>query len=996
MKFSQSYFSKHRWWLIAAAMVGCLVVVARPAVAATATVGGANDTLAKAVSTLLANIVLFILQAVAQLTGLFIHVLVFISQYNSFINVAIVKTGWALVKDISNMFFIIALLVIAVGTILRLENYRYNRLLGRVIVMAFLVNFSMLIAGFFIQAGQVVMITFANAYKEAAFGNFASMFGLDKVLQFATSGQASGASIPIILISLIAGLAMMITALVVTVAICAVLVVRIIALWILIILSPLAYAMRILPNTEKYFGQWWSEFTKYVVVGPVLAFFLWLALAIHASSGSILDTKSLSFQQQADGYVQESGYVPGFATENLDFSVFTTFFVSIIFLTIGLKYAQQSGGAGGEWAGRIAQKGFAAGAAVTGLNAIRDRTIAPVQGWIANRQQAARARVADRTLTLEGAGARTRAAIGRTTLGGAVLSKAGTQRAEASAVQVERKQVQRRVSERGMNDWSDDQLRQAALSPAMTKPSVRRPAQVIDPRQQQAAMTLALGKGLLDLGQANQRAAFENVTRNPRMPESDRRKLRLDNLRQYAATTDNVDELKRQLPNLQFPEEQAAYAEAIDRKKGFVAGNTGDEGIINNVRDALGGLPGRLKEFDDALERSNPDMALRTIYHGLGDARIPGANVVDDVQRYLAHVQQGLITSRVLTPEVQAQVSNRLRQFGLAAEDASSYIARRMVHGARTKDDLERNISSMTDESAAAMLDGARLDYRDETGRLQTLDPDKQKVLADRYYYDEAFTRLDAATGQHETDLAAADQYATSNVNQVRAGYDQRRLSNSTVANRQLMERLDDMEFVTDDQIQELTLDARKRSLYGRHKIQQVDELKAIGANFGADNAPGRLNRKRLRFEAIAGRGGNLETGQRDPETQRPIEVNSLDSAYGEGNITEQARAHNPNIVTQIQEALEQYIRTQGDTLTRLDFNGLGTVNPQIQQTIVNNINVRDLTAMHNLNTQSVIDIIAAMRRRQSVLAPGSPERLRLDTILDQRLRMNDTLSGYI
>ena len=48
---------------------------------------------------------------------------------------------------------------------------------------------------------------------------------------------------------------------------------RVIMFMILTILSPLAFLASAIPGGNRYFGMWWGEFTKYLITGPVLAFF---------------------------------------------------------------------------------------------------------------------------------------------------------------------------------------------------------------------------------------------------------------------------------------------------------------------------------------------------------------------------------------------------------------------------------------------------------------------------------------------------------------------------------------------------------------------------------------------------------------------------------------------------------------------------------------------------------------------------------------------------
>ncbi len=349
------------------------------------------------------NILLGILQTVAQLVAMVTHFLIIIAQYSDFTRNEVVTKGWDIVISVANMFFVIALLVIALGTVLRVQNYRYNRLLGNVIVMAFLTNFSKTIAAFFIQSSQVVMLTFVNAFKDAAFGNFATMFGLDKVLTFSTI-EPSGAID--VLAAVLIGLFFLTVALITILALAVVLAVRIVMLWILVILSPFAYAMRVIPNTEKWATQWWGEFGKWVTNGPVIAFFLWLALAILSQSNQAGGSPASFITSQASVKKAIEAIPPSETalffgkTELLDLNNFVGFIVSIIFLWMGLQMAISTGGVAGKWAGKIAGAGLAAYGTVSLLNAVRDRTVAPIQGYLSQREQRRKQAITERTAGL--------------------------------------------------------------------------------------------------------------------------------------------------------------------------------------------------------------------------------------------------------------------------------------------------------------------------------------------------------------------------------------------------------------------------------------------------------------------------------------------------------------------------------------------------------------------------------------------------------------------
>ncbi|GEM_PF-3211914 len=946
------------------------------------------------------NTILFgVVQAIGEIVSLVVSLLVAVAQFNKFSTIRVVDIGWTIVKDVSNMLFIIALLVIAAGTVLRLENYRYNRLLSNLIIMAFLTNFSKFIAAFFIQGAQVLMLTFVNAFREALFGNFVAAFGLDKILQFSQTASASQLSQGEIFGNLLAGLILIVIAMIITAAILIVLVVRIVALWILVILSPLAFAMQILPNTKSFATRWWSEFGKYVTQGPILAFFLWLALAIvSVGSGAGSSTTEIANTVNATR--------PGpvfFASAAFDFDSLLTFLISGAFLMFGLQYATSSSGVAGKWAGKVATAGFGAAATVSGINAIRDRTVAPVQGWIKNRNAARQSAIQERTQTLEAAGDRVRASMPRMTIPGTdfgPLSQRGKEKAQASANVYERQRTQRLAQERGYGDMDEAALHTRAQNSK-------------NPRERLAALTELQQRGKYNLRDPLQDAAFNQIMAQNRIPEGEQRKLRQSILKS------NVDAIVEQGPQGEARirqdlarstdrDERIILAQALDRRKALDASNLGDVGITNQLLSDLNDSPEALKQYLDTLRRNNHEMAVQTIYGGLGQQaeaaeranpnRTPQsqaqalASAQESIGRYTADVQQGLVSTRPLTSRRQAEVQNTLTNLGMAQPEAQNYLVRNIVHNARTREDMDRAISGMDTDSQNTLLDGARLEYVDRaTGVRHELDDDKRLALAERHFYDEAFTRLNAAGG-YDFDENAAQQYATLNQEKIREGYRTRKLSNSTLQNHDLMEMYDGLGAVLEDDVKNLTLDERKRGFYGRTKIDQVRGMKQRGEDFDVTTRPGRENLKQARFLAVAGRGGDLEdAGGRN--------VNSLEEAFG--NVPNQALTRNGNIVGQLNDAFQQFVRTNGSQLTRLDF---GNLNPNYQQTIVNNINVRDLASIHDQNTQSVIDIIRQMRTDFAAMtAAGAdpntdPAYRRLVNLLNTtngKINNSDILSGY-
>jgi hypothetical protein len=86
---------------------------------------------------------------------------------------------------------------------------------------------------------------------------------------------------------------MVIIATVVILVILITLVIRMVMLWIYIVLSPLAYLLASFPQGASYSQRWWSDFSKNLIVGPILAFFLWLSFASMGSIKSSTDIEAM-------------------------------------------------------------------------------------------------------------------------------------------------------------------------------------------------------------------------------------------------------------------------------------------------------------------------------------------------------------------------------------------------------------------------------------------------------------------------------------------------------------------------------------------------------------------------------------------------------------------------------------------------------------------------------------------------------------------------------
>lgn len=225
-----------------------------------------------------------------------------VMQYNGFATSAVVGAGWAVVRDTMNIGFVLILLIIAFGTILFGAEggpggrFAWRKQVPRLLIFAVLINFSRTICGLMIDFGQIIMLTFVNAIKDVAGGNFIQLLGLADIVSLDETAiqnavdAGTGVEIFDLLAAAIAAVAMMAFVLLTMLTFVIILVLRIVMLWILVVLSPLAFfaggAQDVLGGSMKPYAEWWRAFSSSVIIGPVIVFFLWLALAV-AGSGNI-------------------------------------------------------------------------------------------------------------------------------------------------------------------------------------------------------------------------------------------------------------------------------------------------------------------------------------------------------------------------------------------------------------------------------------------------------------------------------------------------------------------------------------------------------------------------------------------------------------------------------------------------------------------------------------------------------------------------------------
>ncbi|MBI4128796.1 MAG: hypothetical protein HY460_01980 [Parcubacteria group bacterium] len=265
-----------------------------------------------------------------------------------------VRVGWEVVRDLMNMLFAIALLVIGFATILRISSYGMQQALPRFVAAALLVNFSLILPVVVIDASNVLL---------HFFGKF--IVNRDVVLNLldasriftaiSTSNQAWVVDASAFQIGGVNFLKELILSLFLVffmyaiLAIVGVLIVRVIALWFLIIMAPFAFLSMVFNFSQGWFKQWLTQLFSWSFVAPAMAFFLYIAVFIAHGLRNNLFIQGL---QGAEGAPFDFLKHP----ESL-----LSYFVIVVFLYASVYVARKSSAVGASFAVNAAIAGLGAG-----------------------------------------------------------------------------------------------------------------------------------------------------------------------------------------------------------------------------------------------------------------------------------------------------------------------------------------------------------------------------------------------------------------------------------------------------------------------------------------------------------------------------------------------------------------------------------------------------------------------------------------------------------
>jgi len=227
--------------------------------------------------------------------------------------------AWKIMRNIANVAFVIVFLIIIFSqlTSFGIDNYGIKKMLPKLIIAAILVNISFFIcqiavdisnilgyslSGFFDSVIASMPMTAPDPNAPSALVSGLTWVGITAAAVGAGAILLLSITFPVILAAL---LAVLMTILI--------LLVRTALIVILVVVSPLAFVMYLLPNTESWFKKWKDMFTSLLLVFPIIA----LLFGGGKLAAQILNSAAAGSDIKLQLIAMGVGVVPLFAVPSL-------------------------------------------------------------------------------------------------------------------------------------------------------------------------------------------------------------------------------------------------------------------------------------------------------------------------------------------------------------------------------------------------------------------------------------------------------------------------------------------------------------------------------------------------------------------------------------------------------------------------------------------------------------------------------------------------------
>ncbi|MFZ1250276.1 MAG: type IV secretion system protein [Candidatus Microsaccharimonas sp.] len=200
----------------------------------------------------------------------------FLETKASVLSDASIRAAWSAIRNIANVAFVIAFLIIIFSQLTGqgVSNYGVKKLLPRLIIAAILVNASFFICQIAVDISNVLGYSISEILNSTylqiqgdlppeASGASSNGFGWAVIITAVIAGAVTLAltiTVPVLLAALLALLMIVL-----------ILVARTALIILLTIIAPLAFVAFLFPNTEQWFKKWYKMFFALLILFPVIA-----------------------------------------------------------------------------------------------------------------------------------------------------------------------------------------------------------------------------------------------------------------------------------------------------------------------------------------------------------------------------------------------------------------------------------------------------------------------------------------------------------------------------------------------------------------------------------------------------------------------------------------------------------------------------------------------------------------------------------------------------
>lgn len=243
----------------------------------------------------------------------------------------IIQIGWTVTRDLTNMFFILGLAYIGLATALNISGFNTKKTFAKLLLFALLINFTPVICGVIVDAANIItdfffssidLTTLFKAFtsQDASIGKITKEALRDPLEFLIKLGLFS-------LYAFLTGTVLWLFALI--------FLMRHLIIWLLVILSPLAFFAGIFDfgKAKEIYQKWWGHFISWSFIAVPAGFFLYLGHHL---------TTAISKGQMAMVIPSTANIIQRF------FLQFSPYLISVIFLCIAFYLTLKVNAAGSQ------------------------------------------------------------------------------------------------------------------------------------------------------------------------------------------------------------------------------------------------------------------------------------------------------------------------------------------------------------------------------------------------------------------------------------------------------------------------------------------------------------------------------------------------------------------------------------------------------------------------------------------------------------------------